>query len=128
VPAPAPRETTPTTLSDRQSAERPASAPATTPPATVSEPPPQPAAAAEAQRQAPTPPSREPEKNYRSDPRIELQALVWAPDAAERFVVINNRLIKEGGSIDTITVVRIDRDDVLLSEGGDRWHEKFKIR
>ncbi len=53
---------------------------------------------------------------------------MWAPDAAERFVVINNRLIKEGGSIDTITVVRIDRDDILLSEGGDRWHEKFKIR
>lgn len=74
------------------------------------------------------PPSREPEKNYRSDPRIELQALVWAPDAAERFVVINNRLIKEGGSIDAITVVRIDRDDVLLAEGGDRWYEKFKIR
>jgi hypothetical protein len=90
--------------------------------------PPRQAAAVEVERRPPAPPPREPEKKYRSDPRIELQALVWAPEAAARFVVINNRLIKEGGSIDNITVVRIDRDDVLLSEGGDRWYEKFKIR
>ena len=75
------------------------------------------------------PPPAEPiRKTYRSDPRIELQALVWAPDASARFVVINNRLIKEGGSTDGITVVQINRDDVLLSEGADRWYEKFKIR
>ena len=68
------------------------------------------------------------DKTYRSDPRIELQALVWAPDAAARFVVINNRLIKEGGSVDNIVVVRIDQEDVLLAEGSDRWYQKFKIR
>ena len=68
------------------------------------------------------------EKFFKSDPRIELQALVWAPESTARFVVINNRLIKEGGSIDNIVVVRINRDDVLLAEGSDRWHEVFKIR
>ena len=68
------------------------------------------------------------DKTFRNDPRIELQALVWAPEAASRFVVINNRLIKEGGSFDNIVVVRINRDDVLLTEGADRWHERFKIR
>ena len=67
-------------------------------------------------------------KNFRSDPRIELQALVWAPAAADRFVVINNRLIKEGGSIDDIEVIEINRDDVLLGEGTQRWHQAFKIR
>ncbi|MCB2146747.1 MAG: general secretion pathway protein GspB [Deltaproteobacteria bacterium] len=67
-------------------------------------------------------------KFFRSDPRIDLQALVWAPEAAERFVVINNRLIKEGGSVDNIVVVRINPDDVLLAEGSDRWHEAFKVR
>ena len=67
-------------------------------------------------------------KVYRSDPRIDLQALVWAPEAAARFVVINNHLIKEGGTIDNIVVVRINPDDVLLAEGSDRWHEAFKIR
>lgn len=67
-------------------------------------------------------------KTFRSDPRIELQALVWAAAAADRFVVINNRLIKEGGSVDDIVVERINRDDVLLSEGAARWHQEFKIR
>jgi len=74
------------------------------------------------------PPAEENGKTYRSDPRIELQALVWAPQASARFVVINNRLLKEGGATDGITVVQINRDDVLLAEGSDRWHEKFKIR
>ena len=68
------------------------------------------------------------DKFFKSDPRIDLQALVWAPESTARFVVINNRLIKEGGSIDNIVVVRINRDDVLLAEGSDRWHEVFKIR
>jgi type IV secretory pathway VirB10-like protein len=67
-------------------------------------------------------------KFFKSDPRIDLQALVWAPESAARFVVINNRLIKEGGSIDNIVVVRINPDDVLLAEGSDRWYEAFKIR
>ena len=68
------------------------------------------------------------DKTYRSDPRIELQALVWSPDAAERFVIVNDRLIKEGGSIEGIKVVRINPDDVLVSEDSKRWHEPFKIR
>ncbi len=72
--------------------------------------------------------SRETGKIFRNDPRIDLQALVWAPQAAERFVVINNRLIKEGGAVGNIVVVRINPDDILLAEGSDRWHEEFKIR
>jgi hypothetical protein len=72
--------------------------------------------------------STDTEKFFKSDPRIDLQALVWAPESTARFVVINNRLIKEGGSIDDIVVVRINQDDVLLAEGSDRWHEVFKIR
>jgi hypothetical protein len=68
------------------------------------------------------------EKTFRTDPRIDLQALVWAPDATARFVVINNRLIKEGGAIDNISVVKINPDDVLLAEGSERWHVEFKVR
>ena len=68
------------------------------------------------------------QKDYRTDHRIDLQALVWAPETADRFVVINNVLLKEGGAIENITVLRINPDDVLLSEGSDRWHQEFKIR
>jgi hypothetical protein len=67
-------------------------------------------------------------KTFRNDPRIDLQALVWAPDAAARFVIINNRLIKEGGSVDNIVVVQINRDDVELADGSDRWYEEFSVR
>ncbi|WP_155318257.1 general secretion pathway protein GspB [Desulfosarcina alkanivorans] len=67
-------------------------------------------------------------KTFRNDPRIDLQALVWAPEAAARFVVINNRLIKEGGSLDNIVVVKINPDDVLLAEGANRWYVEFKVR
>lgn len=74
---------------------------------------------------APTPSGK---KNFRSDPRIALQALVWAPEAAGRFVVINNRLIKEGGTLDNIVVLEINRDEVLLSEGAERWYQPFKVR
>lgn len=82
----------------------------------------------EADTSQPTEAAPDPEKTYRSDPRIDLQALVWAPDAAARFVVINNRLIKEGGSVDSIAVVKINPDDVLLAEGADRWYVEFNIR
>jgi hypothetical protein len=84
-------------------------------------------AAADGARAAKGQPAK-PEKNFRIDARIELQALVWAPDASERFVVINDRLIKEGGAVDSITVVKINPEDVLLAEGADRWHQKFTIR
>lgn len=67
------------------------------------------------------------QKNFRRDSRIQLQALVWSPEANARFVVINNRLVKEGGQVDNIVVVEINPDDVLLSEGSDRWHEKFNL-
>lgn len=76
----------------------------------------------------PSPSAGDAGKTFRHDPRIQLQALVWSPEAGERFVVINDRLIKEGGALDDIVVVRINRDDVLLSEGGDRWHERFQLR
>lgn len=68
------------------------------------------------------------DKTFRSDPRVDLQALVWAPEAATRFVVINDRLIKEGGSVGSIFVVKINPDDVLLAEGSDRWYVAFTVR
>jgi hypothetical protein len=69
-----------------------------------------------------------PDNDVRRDPRIDLQALVWAPEAADRFVVINNQLVKQGGSVDTFVVVEINRDDVLIAEGTERWYEPFSVR
>jgi cytoskeletal protein RodZ len=77
------------------------------------------------------PPSSKPaddDVTIKHDPRIDLQALVYSSVAAERFVVINNRLLKEGASIENMVVVRINRDDVLLANGTVQWREAFTVR
>lgn len=71
---------------------------------------------------------KEEEKNYREDSRIDLQALVWAPEPGSRFVLINNKMVREGGLVDNIVVEKINPDDVLLSEGANRWYVAFTVR
>jgi hypothetical protein len=68
------------------------------------------------------------QKKFKNDPRIELQALVWAEKPADRFVVINNQLLKEGGTIDTIVVEKINPDDIRLAEGNLKWYQAFQVR
>ncbi len=64
----------------------------------------------------------------KNDPRIELQALVWAEDAKNSFAVINNRIFREGQTFDGIVVVRIDKDEVVFRDGREEWREKFRIK
>lgn len=56
-----------------------------------------------------------------ADAGLTLQALVWAPEPARRFTVINNRIVREGGSIDGMTVVRIGETQVVLQKDGALW-------
>jgi outer membrane biosynthesis protein TonB len=107
--------------------QRQATAPPPVPVAAPAAPQPRPTMSAAATGPPPAAPA-DTEKTFRTDPRIDLQALVWAPEAAARFVVINNRLVKEGGSVDNIAVLKINPDDVLLAEGTDRWHVEFNVR
>jgi len=62
------------------------------------------------------------------DPRIDLQAIAWAPGADNNFVVINNKIIREGGSVDGIKVIRIGKDSVAFQEGQKKWQQEFNIR
>lgn len=64
----------------------------------------------------------------KNDPRIELQALVWAEDAKNSFAVINNRIFREGQTFDGIVVARIDKDEVVFRDGREEWREKFRIK
>lgn len=64
---------------------------------------------------------------FRDDPRVELQALVWAPEPDARFVMINNQMVHEGGSSGNLRVLKINENDVLFSDGRYKWREKFKI-
>jgi hypothetical protein len=66
--------------------------------------------------------------NLKDDPRIELQALVWAADAKDSFAVINNRIFREGQTFDGVTVTKIDKDEVSFRDGRNEWREKFRIK
>jgi hypothetical protein len=59
---------------------------------------------------------------------INLQAISWAPDADRRIAVINNRIVKEGDRVSGFLVFKINRDDVILSEGGELWKLNFGHR
>jgi hypothetical protein len=63
-----------------------------------------------------------------NDARINIQAIAWAEDPSRRFAVINNSIIREGGSIDGITVVSIEDDMVFFSENGNEWRQPFVVR
>jgi hypothetical protein len=66
--------------------------------------------------------------DQRDDPRIDLQAIAWAPGADNNFVVINNKIIREGGTVDGIKVIRIEKDSVAFQDGQKKWQQEFKIR
>jgi len=67
-----------------------------------------------------TVPTIEPRKK---DSRIQLQAIAWSNNPEKRMAVINNKIVREGGSIDGISVTRILEDQVIFREG----EERFKI-
>lgn len=64
----------------------------------------------------------------RDDPKITLQAIAWAEKKEDRFAMINNRIIKEGGSVAGYTVVSIGKNAVRFRDGGREWYQLFKIR
>ena len=59
---------------------------------------------------------------------INLQAISWAPGAERRIAVINNSIVKEGDRVSGFLVFKINRDDVILSEGGELWKLNFSHR
>ncbi|MBW2538633.1 MAG: hypothetical protein JRE27_03405 [Deltaproteobacteria bacterium] len=59
---------------------------------------------------------------------INLQAISWAPGAERRIAVINNSIVKEGDRVSGFLVFKINRDDVILSQGGELWKLNFSHR
>jgi len=62
------------------------------------------------------------------DAGLTLQAISWSPEPARRLAVINGRLCREGEPVDGFVVVRINQDDVLLSDGRISGKLVFQIR
>lgn len=59
---------------------------------------------------------------------MNLQAISWAPGADRRVAVINNRIVKEGDRVSGFLIFKINRDDVILSDGGELWKLNFNHR
>ncbi len=55
------------------------------------------------------------------DPSIlKLQAIAWSPEAKDRMVVINNRILREKGSIEGYVIILIDQNSVIVKKGTDK--------
>jgi hypothetical protein len=63
-----------------------------------------------------------------ADAGLTLQALVWAPEPERRFTVINNQIVREGGSIGGMTIVRIEEAQVVARKDGLLWTLSYNHR
>jgi hypothetical protein len=59
------------------------------------------------------------------DGKLKLQAIAYANDPKKRIAVINNRVVHEGESIEGFLVSQIDREAVIVREGGENWKLVF---
>jgi len=59
--------------------------------------------------------------------KLKLQAIAWSQDPAGRLAVINNRILREGESVDGYDLTQIRKDDVVLNEGGKSWRLEFGL-
>ena len=63
-----------------------------------------------------------------NDSKLKLQALAWSDDAARRMVVINDRIVHEGESVDGYQVTKIRQEDVIVKNGGKSWRLEFGLQ
>ena len=69
----------------------------------------------------------------RSYPRLDnaqlkLQAIAWSNVAAERIAVINDRIVREGESVEGYSVNQIRQEDVVVNDGARSWQLEFGLR
>jgi hypothetical protein len=65
--------------------------------------------------------------DYFEDPRLKIQAIAWSAVPGESVAVINNRVVREGNTMDGISVVRIGEDSILFQEKERRWKQIFRV-
>lgn len=60
--------------------------------------------------------------------QLKLQAIAWARDPKSRLAVINGRVIREGESVDRVTVLHIGKDEVIFKKGMESWRQLFRLK
>lgn len=59
------------------------------------------------------------------NPEMKLQAISWTPDIKTRIAVINGSIVREGNTIGSYLVYKINKDDIVLRENGELWRLVF---
>ena len=59
---------------------------------------------------------------------LELQAIVWSDDPAERIAVIDGKIVREGESVGEFSILRIETDAVFVRRGEEEINLVFKLK
>ncbi|MDX1707512.1 MAG: general secretion pathway protein GspB [Desulfobacterales bacterium] len=62
------------------------------------------------------------------DDRLKLQAIAWSKVASQRIAVINDRIVREGESIEGFSINQIRQEDVIVNDGSQTWQLEFGLR
>ena len=63
-----------------------------------------------------------------TDSNYTLQAIAWSKNPKERLAIINGKILREGQSIEDITVSQIRENEVILLKNSGRWKLSFQAR
>ena len=59
---------------------------------------------------------------------LELQAIVWSDDPAERIAVIDGKIVREGESIGEFSILRIETEAVFIRRGEEEINLVFRLK
>lgn len=62
-----------------------------------------------------------------NESRLRLQAIAWSSDPKDRMVVINDRIVREGESVEGVLVTHIGKDEVIFRKGSEKWRQMFRL-
>ena len=63
-----------------------------------------------------------------SNSKLKLQAIAWSEDTARRIAVINDHIVREGGTVDDYSITNIRKDDVIVNDGNTSWRLEFSLK
>lgn len=75
-----------------------------------------------------TPVSKTDPPQLLDDKRITLQAIVWSEKPSDRFAIVNERIVREGDSLDDITILMIEKSAIRFKHAGKEWLEPFRAQ
>ena len=60
--------------------------------------------------------------------QLRLQAIAWSDYISMRMAVINNRIVREGETVDGFSITKIRQEDVIFTDGSASWKLEFSFK